>query len=238
MCPPSPAGRARVGQPGQARASQPGRARAGQPGRAHAGQPTRPRTGQSAGPAQVSDQRLWSSPDAQEPCGARGTGVPAAPPKPGGSARCVGLRRVPTTPEPRPGAPVRSRGDGGSRPMPGPGWAGRLVLRLIPGRPAARRLAVHRHMPRGTRGAGRPGRGTVAQHPRNDDPARPPLVSVLAPLRVTPPLRPVHVHDTIRTQVRLTHGLACQTLCTPARLGRCRRRRSRSTSSAAFVAGL
>jgi hypothetical protein len=186
----------------------------------------------------ISDRHQQPSAGAREPYGARGTGAPAARPTPGGSARCVGLRRAPTTPEPRPGAPVRSRGDGGSRPMPDPGWAGRLVLWLIPGRPAARRLAVHRHMPRGTRRAGRPGRGTVAQHPRNNDPARPPLVPVFAPLRVAPPLRPVHVHDTIRTQVRLTHGLVCQTLCTPARLGRCRRRRSRSTSSAAFVAGL
>jgi hypothetical protein len=39
----------------------------------------------------------------------------------------------------------------------------------------------------------------VAQHPGHRDQARPPLVPVLAALRVTPPLRTPHPHGTIRT---------------------------------------
>jgi len=39
---------------------------------------------------------------------------------------------------------------------------------------------------------------TVARHPRDSDQARPPLVPVRAPLRVTPPVRTMHPHATIR----------------------------------------
>jgi hypothetical protein len=34
----------------------------------------------------------------------------------------------------------------------------------------------------------------ITQHPRHGDQARSPLVPVLAPLRVTPPVRPPHPH--------------------------------------------
>jgi hypothetical protein len=73
----------------------------------------------------------------------------------------------------------------------------------VPHRPAALHPAVHRHVP----GRASPGRSlrrrAIAQHPRHDDQARSPLVPVLAPLRVRPPCRTPHAHDTIRTRIRL-----------------------------------
>jgi hypothetical protein len=48
----------------------------------------------------------------------------------------------------------------------------------------------------------RPPPGTVAWHPAQDNPPRPPLMPVGAPLRVAPPVRTLHPHDTIRTRVR------------------------------------
>ena len=54
----------------------------------------------------------------------------------------------------------------------------RLVPRLVPGRPAARRLAVHHQV------------------------TRSPLVPVLAALRVTPPVGTLHLHSPIRTRER------------------------------------
>ena len=78
----------------------------------------------------------------------------------------------------------------------------RFVPRPVPRRPAPRRrVAVHQHVPRAvlTRG---PRQGTVARHPRDSDQTRSPLVPVRAPLWVTPPVRTLHPHDTIRTRVR------------------------------------
>jgi hypothetical protein len=50
-------------------------------------------------------------------------------------------------------------------------------------------------------------RRAVAQYPGHGDQARSPLVPVLAPLRVTPPVRSPHPHDKIRTRVRLVGGV-------------------------------
>ena len=52
----------------------------------------------------------------------------------------------------------------------------------------------------------RPARGTVARHPRESDQARSPLMPVGVPLRVAPPIRPLHPHDTIRTRVRFARA--------------------------------
>src|SRR4249920_2460187 len=79
----------------------------------------------------------------------------------------------------------------------------------VPHRPAARRrVAEHRRVPGRARRARGERWGTVTQHPRNDDQARSPLVPVLTPLRVTPPRRTPHPHDTIRTRVRLAKATA------------------------------
>src|SRR6266516_6444916 len=81
-------------------------------------------------------------------------------------------------------------------PAPGP----------VPDGPAARRcVAEHRHMPRRAADPllGSQSGRAVAQHPRHGDQPRSPLVPVLAPLRVTPPVRTPHPHDTIRTRIRL-----------------------------------
>jgi hypothetical protein len=77
------------------------------------------------------------------------------------------------------------------------------VPRGVPGRPAARRLAVHHQVTRAVFPLGRR-RRAVTRHPAHDDPPRSPLVPVLAALRVTPPVRTLHPHGTIRTQKR-TH---------------------------------
>ena len=77
-----------------------------------------------------------------------------------------------------------------------------LVPRPPPGRPAARRLAVHHHMTRAVLPLGRRWRA-VTRHPAHDDPPRSPLVPVLAALRITPPARTLHPHDTIRTRARM-----------------------------------
>jgi hypothetical protein len=42
----------------------------------------------------------------------------------------------------------------------------------------------------------------VTRLPAHGDQARPPLVPVLAPLRIAPPRGPTHAHDAIRTQMR------------------------------------
>src|SRR6266550_1821420 len=70
-----------------------------------------------------------------------------------------------------------------------------FTARPVPDRPAARRRsAVDRQMPGRAVAAGLDRRGTVAQRERHDDQARPPLVPVLAALRVAPPARPYHCH--------------------------------------------
>jgi hypothetical protein len=76
-----------------------------------------------------------------------------------------------------------------------------LVPRLVPGRPAARRLAVHHQMTRAVLPLRRRWRA-FTRHPAHDDPPRSPLVPVLAALRVAPPVRTMHPDDTIRTRVR------------------------------------
>jgi hypothetical protein len=48
----------------------------------------------------------------------------------------------------------------------------------------------------------RPSPGGSRRHPRQDDSARPPLMAVRAPLRITPPVRTLHPHGTIRTHAR------------------------------------
>jgi hypothetical protein len=125
-----------------------------------------------------------------------------------------------------------------------------LVPRPVPRRPAARRrVAVHHHVPRPMFALG-PCRGAVARHPAHDDPARPPLVPVRAPLRVTPPVRALHPHATIRTRERLrrassrwrqaarpasagrvgaaTGAAACYSYLRPVRVGRQVRRQPRT----------
>jgi hypothetical protein len=92
------------------------------------------------------------------------------------------------------------------------GWAGavtresrvRVVPRRVPHRPAARRrIAEHRHVPGRAATGRRPGRRAVAQQPRHGDQSRSPPVPVLAPLRVTPPVRTRTPIGTIRTRVRM-----------------------------------
>jgi len=87
-----------------------------------------------------------------------------------------------------------------------------LTPRPVPHRPAPRRrVTEHGHVSgRGARRAGSLRRAAVAHHPRDDDPARSPLVPVLAPLRVTPPVRPLNPMGTIRTRVRLEASLRPQ----------------------------
>jgi hypothetical protein len=125
-----------------------------------------------------------------------------------------------------------------------------LVPRPVPRRPAARRrVAVHHHVPRPVLELG-PRRGALARHPAPDDPARPPLVPIRAPLRVTPPVRALHPHDTIRTRERLrravlalaasgtsasagrvgaaTGAAACYSYLRPVRVGRQVRRQPRT----------
>ncbi len=114
---------------------------------------------------------------ADPPCAARAALPHLAPP----------LRRL-----------IRQRG----RPSGAP-----LTPRPVPHRPAARRrVAEHRHVPRRATThplPGSQGGRAVAQHPRHCDQTWSPLVPVLAPLRVTPPRRTPHAHDTIRTRIRL-----------------------------------
>jgi len=80
-----------------------------------------------------------------------------------------------------------------------PGWRGQSAYI-----DAAHR--VPRNTPPRARPVLRPGRrgpGTAARHPGHDDPPRPPLVPVRAPLRVVPapPVRTPHPRDTIGTRV-------------------------------------
>ena len=77
----------------------------------------------------------------------------------------------------------------------------RFVPRPVPGRPAPRRrLAVDHHVARAVLAGGRGGGQSTASTDR--DQARAPLVPVRAPFRVTPPVRTLHPHGTIRTRVR------------------------------------
>jgi hypothetical protein len=77
----------------------------------------------------------------------------------------------------------------------------RLMPRLVPGRAAARRLAVHHQVPRAVLPLSLC-RGALARHPPDDDPPGRPRVAVLACQRIAPPRWPLHVHATIRTQIR------------------------------------
>ena len=79
-----------------------------------------------------------------------------------------------------------------------------LAPRSVPHPPAPRRCrAVHRQMPRRPARTRRDRWAAVAQRPRHRDQARAPLVAVRAPLRITPPLRTMHHHHTIRTPIRI-----------------------------------
>jgi hypothetical protein len=82
----------------------------------------------------------------------------------------------------------------------GPG----LVRRVAPHRPAAGLPAGDLEMPPdGPVLVQRPGARAVASLPRHQHSARPPLVPVLTPFRVTPPVGPPHT--LIRTRVRTQH---------------------------------
>jgi hypothetical protein len=149
------------------------------------------------------------------PAVATGTGrEPAGPParpmtEPVGARgyRNPGARKAPRAPRP---PSVTRRVLPPRHPRDRPPWSTdatpssvtpALMPRLVPGRPAARRLAVHHQVPRAVLPL-RCGRWAVARHPGDDDPPGCPRVTVLARQRIAPPGRPVHVHATIRTQIR------------------------------------
>ena len=117
-----------------------------------------------------------------------------------GNAAVAGRTRSQLCPRTAPAVRYPGRARRCGRPPPlSASWVIRVVPRLVPGRPASRRrFAVHHHVPRPVLTRGERG-GTVAWHPRDSDPARSPLVAVRAALRVTPPVRTLHPHDTIRT---------------------------------------
>jgi hypothetical protein len=144
--------------------------------------------------------RASNSPTASEtlshaarPIGTRHHALMCRPPAGGTShVRTLTVRLCPL--HDGPAGPSRPRAVRGALRPP-------LVPGLIPGRPAARRLAVHHQMTRPMLPLGRR-RRAITRHPAHDDQPRPPLVPVLAALRVTPPVRTLHPHDTIRTRVR------------------------------------